>query len=134
MTGHREARLNEQLKREISAIVARKVRDPRVENLLVTDVRVTPDLWVARVFVRPLGGDVDEILAGLETAAPFIRRELGKVLRIRRIPELRFFHDQTLDSALRIEEVLREISRERDDGEEEAHGKGEGTGSGEVEG
>lgn len=111
MTHYRNARLNEQFKREISHILAHKVRDPRVGQILVTEVRVTQDLWLARAYVRRLNEDVsmEDTLAGLETAAPFIRRELAKVLSIRRIPELRFLHDTTLDSALRIEEVLREV-------------------------
>ena len=119
MTHYRNARLNEQFKREISHILAQKVRDPRVGQLLVTEVRVTQDLWLARIFVRRLNESVslEDTLAGLEAAAPFIRRELGKVLRIRRIPELRFVHDTTLDSANRIEEVLREVLPA--DGEEE---------------
>lgn len=111
MTHHRNARLNEQFKREISDILARKVRDPRVGRILVTEARVTANLWLARVFFRPLDGtsDVEQTLQGLAAAAPFIRTELAKVLHIRRIPELRFLHDTTLDSALRIEAVLREV-------------------------
>jgi ribosome-binding factor A len=111
MTDHRSARLNEQFKREISQILSHKVRDPRVGPVLVTQVRVTADLWLARVFIRSMDESVpvEETLKGLEVAGPFIRRELGKILRIRRIPELRFLHDTTLDSALRIEEVLREV-------------------------
>jgi ribosome-binding factor A len=111
MTRHRNARLNEQLKREISDILARKVRDPRVGRVLVTEARVTADLWLARVFFRPLDGsqDAEEALQGLTAAAPFIRTELAKVLHVRRIPELRFLHDTTLDSAIRIEAVLREV-------------------------
>jgi ribosome-binding factor A len=130
MTHYRNARLNEQFKREISYILAQKVRDPRVGHLLVTEVRVTPDLWLARVFVRRLNESVslEDTLAGLEHAAPFVRRELGKVLRIRRIPELRFLHDTTLDAALRIEEVLREVlpeGAEVSDGEEPDPSEGE---------
>ncbi|MFH1765312.1 MAG: 30S ribosome-binding factor RbfA [Gemmatimonadota bacterium] len=111
MTHHRSARLNEQFKREISHILTHKVRDPRVGPVLVTEVRVTADLWLARVFIRPVDDSVpvEEILEGLAAAASFIRRELAKVLRIRRIPELRFLHDTTLDFALRIEEVLKEV-------------------------
>jgi ribosome-binding factor A len=111
MTDHRNARLNEQFKREISQILTGKVRDPRVGHVLLTGVRVTPDLWLARVYFRPLDAErsLEEVQAGLEAAGPFIRRELGKVLRIRRMPELRFLHDTTLDSAQRIEEVLREV-------------------------
>ncbi len=119
MSGHRSSRLNQQFKREISSILSRKVRDPRVGNLLVTEVRVTTDLWVARVFVRLLDRErkTEEVLVGLEAAAPFVRKELGKVLRIRRIPELRFELDTSLDSATRIEELLREVLPE-DEGEE----------------
>jgi ribosome-binding factor A len=103
--------LNEQFKREIAHILSQKVRDPRVGRIVVTEVRVTPDLWLARVFFRPIddGASPDEILKGLDAAGSFIRRELGKVLRVRRIPELRFLHDDTLDSAQRIEDVLKEV-------------------------
>jgi len=111
MTGHRSSRLNEQFKREISTIISLKVRDPRVGQLIITDVRVTPDMWVAKVFFRLLDQErnPDETVEGLAAAAPFVRKELGKILRIRRIPELRFQYDTTLDSASRIEAVLREV-------------------------
>ncbi len=111
MTTRRQARLNETLKRELSELLARKVRDPRVGPVVVTDVRVTADLWLARVFVRPLGSGrrVEEVLEGLAAAAPFLRHELGKALRIRRVPELRFHYDDTLDEALKIERLLKEV-------------------------
>jgi len=111
MTDRRTARLNEQFKREISEILLRKVQDPRVGRVLVTEVRVTADLWMARVFVRPQGEDrdVEEVLEGLEAAESFIRRELADLLHLRRIPELRFVHDTTLDSALRIEAILKDV-------------------------
>jgi ribosome-binding factor A len=110
----RRARLNEQFKREVSEILRREVRDPRIGTPTVTDVEVTPDLWVARVFVRPgPGEDVDErgpeLLEGLAAAEPFLRRELADRLTLRRIPELRFELDRTLDHALRIERILREV-------------------------
>ena len=140
MTHHRNSRLNEQFKREISQILSHKVRDPRVGRVLVTEARVTQDLWLARIFFRSLDEDAsaEETLKGLDAAAPFIRRELGKILTIRRIPELRFLPDTTLDSALRIEEVLREVLPEggledrdpeavSEDGEgNSANGEGEG--------
>lgn len=125
MTERRRARLNEQFKREISEILLRKVQDPRVGTVLVTDVRVTADLWMARVFVRPQEGDgVQETLKGLEAAESFIRRELADRLHLRRIPELRFIHDTTLDSARRIEEILQDVlpPEEGDEGGEEGEG------------
>jgi ribosome-binding factor A len=111
LTHRRTARLNEQLKRELSELLSRKVRDPRVEGVLLTDVRVTADLWLARVFFR-LSSEIDapeEVQEGLEAATPFLRRELGKLLRIRRVPELRFLYDETLESASRIEQILRDL-------------------------
>ena len=130
MPGYRSSRLNEQFKREISDILTRKVRDPRIGRVLVTEVRVTPDLWVAKVFFRLLDAHRDrkEVTDGLEAAAPFVRKELGRILRIRRIPELRFQYDSTLDSASRIEEVLREVlpeGEEVQEGEEDEALQGE---------
>ena len=105
----RLARLNEQFRREITAILLRSVRDPRVQDVVVNSVEVTSDLWLARVYVR-LGGEGPErheALQGLEAAANFVRRELAAVLHIRRIPELRFLEDETLAKANRIEEILK---------------------------
>jgi ribosome-binding factor A len=132
MTDHRSARLNEQLKREISQILNRKVRDPRVGRVLVTETRVTSDLSLARVFFRVLEekAELEDTLEGLDAAAPFVRRELGQVLSLRRIPELRFVHDTSLDSARRIEEILSEVLPEGggggDPSEESRAEEGEG--------
>ena len=113
----RLARLNEQFRREITAILRRAVRDPRVLDVVVDSVEVTSDLWLARVYVR-LGDDDQErtdALQGLNAAANFIRRELAAVLHIRRIPELRFLEDKTLAQADRIEEILQGLDVGRDE-------------------
>ena len=113
----RLARLNEQFRREITAILRRAVRDPRVLDVVVDSVEVTSDLWLARVYVR-LGDDDQErtdALQGLSAAANFIRRELAAVLHIRRIPELRFLEDKTLAQANRIEEILQGLDVGRDE-------------------
>ena len=111
MVTKRLARLNEQLKREISELVLRKVRDPRVGLVTITSVEVAGDLGSARVYVRPqdLNDELNESLAGLEAAAPFLRRELGRLLHLRRVPELRFQQDHSLDQARRIEEILSDV-------------------------
>jgi len=114
MSDRRAARLNEQFKREISDILRRETRDPRIGMPTVTGVDATPDLWSARVYVRPgperEGEEADgELLAGLEAATSFIRRELGERLTLRRVPELRFELDKTLEKAMRIEALLREV-------------------------
>jgi ribosome-binding factor A len=109
-------RLNEQFRREITAILRRAVRDPRVGDVVVNSVEVTSDLWLARVYVRMGGGDREraEAFQGLAAAANFIRRELAGVLHIRRIPELRFLEDKTLAQATRIEEILKGLDGEGD--------------------
>jgi ribosome-binding factor A len=111
MPSKRIARLNEQLRREISELLRTSVRDPRVGSVTVTAVLVTADLATARVLVR-LSGDPSErqaTLEGLHAAAPFLRRTLGRSLHVRRVPELRFFLDTSLEHAQRIEAILSEV-------------------------
>ena len=110
MSSRRIERLNEQLKREITELLRRRLRDPRVVDVSVTAVEVTNDLWLARVYVSlpPDATLRTQALAGLEAATPFIRRELGAALHIRRMPELRFLEDRTQEAAQRIEDLLRE--------------------------
>ena len=120
-SNRRLARLNEQFRREITAIIRRSVRDPRVLDVVVNSVVVTTDLWLARVYVRVGGEDQEraEALQGLDAAANFIRRELASVLHIRRIPELRFLEDETFAQANRIEEILKGLEEGR--AEEDDH-------------
>jgi ribosome-binding factor A len=124
----RRARLNQQFRREITEILLKSVRDPRVQGVVVNSVEVTADLWLARVYVR-IGGDGAEraeALLGLEAAANFVRRELAGVLHIRRIPELRFLEDKTLAQAHRIEEILRGLDTGQDSTDDGSEGSGDG--------
>ncbi len=127
-------RLNEQFKREITSILLEDVRDPRIGTLTVTGVDVTSDLWLARVHVRLFGDNAEraEALAGLEAAAPFIRRSLASSLRLRRVPELRFVEDHTQEQASRIEEILRSVLPE-DRGTEGDGADGAGVGEDEAD-
>jgi ribosome-binding factor A len=110
----RTDRLSAQLKREIAGLIRTRVKDPRVGLVTVHHVKVTQDLTQARVFIRIPGdqADVASAMAGLAAAAPFLRRELGTVLKIRRAPELEFVEDHALDEALRIEELLSQVRPE----------------------
>jgi ribosome-binding factor A len=110
MTGRRPERLAEQIKEEVSLIIAGEVEDPRVGFVIVTDAKLTPDLRYAKVYVSVLGteAEVKESLAALKHAAGFIRTQLGAVLRMRRTPELHFVYDETTETAARIEELLSE--------------------------
>ncbi len=128
MSQRRRARLNEQFKREISEILRTQVHDPRIGAPTVTAVEATPDLWSAKIFVRPGPAsekpDADEqLLVGLRAATPFIRRTLGQILTLRRVPELRFELDETLDRALRIEAILREVLPGEGEAEDEEAGE-----------
>ena len=116
MTNQRLFRLNEQFLREITGILRNDVRDPRVRGVVVTAVAVTPDLWMARVYVKTNHVDKEarEAMECLNTASSFIRSMLGSRLHIRRIPELRFLEDEIPDQVYRIEEILQDIKKEND--------------------
>ena len=111
MASKRLARLNEQLKRELSEMIRTDVQDPRVGLVTVTGVETAGDLGSARVFVRVTGDrtEVETTLEGLKAAAPFLRTALGRTLHVRKVPELRFREDQSFDQARRIEEVLSDV-------------------------
>ncbi len=119
----RTQRVAQLLKEEISRLLQREVKDARIGMVTVTDVRVTNDLKYADVFVY-LSGDEDRrsaALEGLTSAAGFMRSRLGRDLRIRRTPELRFVMDRTQDYAARIHQLLSEVGpiEESDEGEDE---------------
>jgi ribosome-binding factor A len=118
----RIARFNEQLKRELSELIRTEVRDPRVGVVTITGVDTAGDLGSAKVYVRVLGGgeELTSTLEGLTAAAPFLRTTLGRSLRVRRIPELRFREDRSYEHARRIEEVLGDVMSERPDTSDEA--------------
>lgn len=106
----RTDRINEQLREEISLLVRDQVRDPRVSLATITAVKTSPELDHAKVYFTTMGGEEEreDTLVGLRSAAAFLRRELGKRLRMRRIPELHFELDRVLEEAARIEQLLRE--------------------------
>src|SRR5438874_259600 len=125
MTGRRPERLAEQIKEEVSLIIAGEVEDPRVGFVTVTDAKVSPDLRNAKIYVSVLGSkdEVRESLAALKHAANFIKVQLGAVLRMKRTPDLHFVHDETIQTAARIEELLSEEvekARERERAEASA--------------
>jgi ribosome-binding factor A len=110
-------RLNEQIRREIADILQFDVKDPRIGFVTVTEARVAPDLSFARLYVRPMGDEKEQEAAfqGLRAAAPYIRRELGKRLKVRQIPELRFEADLALEHAMHIERLLSDIKKSETD-------------------
>jgi ribosome-binding factor A len=117
MASTRPSRVADQLRAEISDLLAREVQDPGIGFLTITHVKVTPDLQVARVYYTTLGDDKarKDTRRALERAAPFLRRHLGRRVRLKRVPELEFFFDEAVERGDRIEQILQEISAERKD-------------------
>jgi ribosome-binding factor A len=111
MTSHRVARLNEQVKRELTDILRNVLRDPRVSDVTVTRVQTTSDLQQSRIFITTLAGDDKRqtIMEGLRAARAFLRSGLAQRIQLRRAPELLFEWDTGLDHARRIEELLAQV-------------------------
>jgi ribosome-binding factor A len=112
----RTDQVNHLLRQEISELLQRDVRDPRVGGIVsVTHVDVSPDLRRASAFVSVLGTEEERAgtMAALSSARPFIRRELGRRLKLRTIPDIEFLDDRTMEDAQRLTDMMRENARER---------------------
>ena len=107
----RTDRVDELLRQEIGALLAKEVADPRIGFATITDVETAPDLRHAKVWVSVIGGkaDRDETLRALQQAMGFVRHELGRRLRIRRIPELHVRLDDSAETATRVLHMLNEL-------------------------
>jgi ribosome-binding factor A len=115
MVSSRPDRVGDQIRSELTEIIAREVHDPGVGFLTLTRVKVTPDLQLARVYYTSLGDDKAqrETARALRRAAPFLRRQLGQRIRLRRVPELEFFYDESIAQNDRIEQILQDLRAER---------------------
>ncbi len=107
----RTDRVDQLLRQEIGGLLSREVQDPRIGFTTVTDVETSPDLRHARVWVSVIGSDAEraETLRALADAMPFIRHELGRRLRIRRIPELHVRLDDSAERGTRVLHLLHEL-------------------------
>ncbi|WP_370222687.1 30S ribosome-binding factor RbfA [Cytobacillus sp.] len=110
----RANRVGEQMKKELGEIIGRKIKDPRVGFVTVTDVQVTGDLQQATVFISVLGDEEqrENTLRGLAKAKGFIRSEIGQRIRLRKTPEILFEFDESIDYGNRIESLLHQIQDE----------------------
>jgi ribosome-binding factor A len=111
MPGYRPDRVADQIRAEISTMLAREVHDPGIGFLTITRVQVSPDLQVARVFYTALGTDLQRraTAKALLRAAPFLRRQVGQRLRLRRVPTLEFVFDKSIETQDRVERLIQEI-------------------------
>jgi ribosome-binding factor A len=116
LPGRRLDRLAGQIQEEISDILFRRIKDPRIGFVSVTQVKITADLSLASVYVSVMGSaeDARRSMDCLLGAASFIRSELGKRLRIKRVPELRFFRDDSSERGARIDSIIRHLREDAD--------------------
>ena len=129
----RSQRVVEQIHRELAEMIRLEVKDPRVGFITISGVEITPDYAHAKVFFTSMTGeaDVPEILQGLRRAGGFLRRELGRRMRIHTIPELHFHYDRSVEEGARLSRLIDDVvrddaARQGNDAEaEREHGEGE---------
>jgi ribosome-binding factor A len=112
MPTRRQRRVAELVHRELSLLLLNETRDPRVAGVTITDVDVTPDLMLARIYFSVLGGaeEEKEAQAGLQSASGFLRSQLAGRIYLRFVPELSFHLDTSAAYARRIEDILDQIA------------------------
>lgn len=114
MENTRTHRVAEQMKKELGDILNRKLKDPRVGFVTVTDVVVTNDLQIAKVYVSVLGEESEKeaTLLGLSKASGFIRSEIGRRIRLRKVPEINFEFDEAHEYGNHIDSILRKLKED----------------------
>ncbi len=112
----RTDRLGELFREEISALLIKGLKDPRVGFATIGRVEVTEDLSYAKVFVSVMGSDKEKAstLIALRNSAGFIRSHLGKAVKIRKMPEMQFVIDESLEHAMKIQGILHELKEKGD--------------------
>jgi ribosome-binding factor A len=120
MSFKRADRVAELIRADMSEIINKEVKDPRLHAVTITSVKVTDDLRNAKIYFVEMGKDEcsDEIKAGLTQAAGFIRRALGKRVQLRSVPELTFIHDNSFGYGNRIEKILAQIAQQENNNDQ----------------
>ena len=115
--GSRPDRVADQLRSELADLLAREVHDPGVGFVTITRVHVSPDLQQARVMYTALGDEKSraETARALVRVAPFLRRQIGGRLRLKRAPEFKFVYDESVAGQDRIERILHDLNAQRPD-------------------
>lgn len=115
-SGSRAERIADQIKDQVSQLLAFEVKDPAVGLLTVTHVKLTSDMGLAHVYYTLVGDDVErrKTARALDRATAFVRRRLAEDLNMRRTPEVKFHYDENVERQERVETLLREIAAERD--------------------
>lgn len=114
MVKYRDRKVAQEVQREVNDILQKRVRDPRVQDVTITDVRVTGDLQQATIYYSLLSDKASELKkaqAGLDKATGLIRKELGQRLRIYKTPEIIFERDESVAYGSRIDELIRNLNK-----------------------
>ena len=113
--GSRPERVGDQIRKELSELIAREVHDPGIGFLTVTQVKMTPDLQNARVYYTIIGDEKarKQTQRALGRATPFLRRQVGNRVRLKTVPTLEFFYDESIERQDRIEKIMLDIQAER---------------------
>ncbi|BCA79520.1 ribosome-binding factor A [Desulfuromonas sp. AOP6] len=116
----RTQRVGEEIQKEISSLLLNGLKDPRIGFVTITNVDVTADLQIAKVYFTVMGDETARKNSekGLNSSIPFIRRELGKRLRLRHVPDIVLKYDTSLEYGNRIESLLKDIQTESSDDSE----------------
>lgn len=111
MASNRIKRISEEVKKVISVMLINGIKDPRITSMVsVTDVEVTNDLRYAFVYVSILGGNKEETLEGLNSARGYIRREVGKAVKLRYVPEVIFKIDDSIERGMYMDELIKNLN------------------------
>lgn len=133
--GTRIRRVAERVRTELSTLLARAVRDPGLLGVTVTDVSMSADLQLARVYYTLLdGGDRRSAARGLRRAQPWLRRAVGQRLQLRQVPELRFLYDDSAERQDRIARIFEDIERQRSAADAAAAGTAPSPGADDADG
>lgn len=119
----RTSRIAEQIRRDLAELIRTELKDPRVSLVTLTDVEVTSDYAHAKVFFTALAdpAHLEVITAGLKNASGFLRRELGKRIKIHHLPELHFVYDPSVENGTRLSQLIDEaVHSRRNDAEDDA--------------
>lgn len=113
----RQKKLADQIKKLVSSVIERKVRDPEIGFVTLTHVKVSRDLRIASIYFTVLGDEENlaQTRRALERARGFIRNEISPSIKARFIPELRFFADDTMEYANKIEKILKDLNKPEDE-------------------
>jgi ribosome-binding factor A len=110
----RKDRVSDIIRREVSEVLSRDVRDPRLSFVTITHVRVSKDLKSAKIFFTTIkeGDELKAILEGLKSASGFVQRKLGSRIHLRYTPHISFVYDSSVENGSRMEKILKNIEGE----------------------